>query len=155
MQINTDFDQISLQAEALLSITDDAIANAANLSALIFMSIEQLNWAGFYFLKDKQLVLGPFQGQPACVLIPLGKGVCGTVAATAKALRVENVHEFDGHIACDAASNSEVVVPIQNSKGHVIAVLDIDSPIENRFSQNDLEGFIKLAQIYMQSSNID
>ncbi len=152
MQFNTDFDQILLQAEALLSITRDPIANAANLSALIFNNIEALNWAGFYILREGELVLGPFQGQPACVLIPIGKGVCGTVAQTGKALRVEDVHAFDGHIACDAASESEIVVPIFDDQQQLIAVLDIDSPIKGRFSEADLSGFVKLADIYMQST---
>ncbi|MEH6444313.1 MAG: GAF domain-containing protein [Oceanospirillaceae bacterium] len=141
------------QAEALLSGETDYIANAANLSALLFNNLEQLNWAGFYFVKDEQLVLGPFQGQVACVRIPLGKGVCGTAAATGSIQRIDDVHQFAGHIACDAASNSEIVLPLLcNDK--VIAVLDIDSPITARFDATDQQYLAQIAEIYTRCSSL-
>jgi len=143
-------DLLVKQAKALLSEESDRIANAANLSALIFNSMEQVNWAGFYFLQDDQLVLGPFQGQPACVRIALGRGVCGTAAASAKTQRVADVHAFEGHIACDAASRSEVVVPLILD-GKVIGVLDIDSPVTDRFSREDQALLEALAAVYIQS----
>ncbi|MFT5707548.1 MAG: L-methionine (R)-S-oxide reductase [Oceanospirillaceae bacterium] len=141
------------QAAALLSGETDYIANAANLSALLFNNLEQLNWAGFYFIKDEQLVLGPFQGQVACVRIPLGKGVCGTAAATGNIQRIDDVHQFAGHIACDAASNSEIVLPLLcNEK--VIAVLDIDSPTIARFDEIDQQYLAEIAAIYTRSSSL-
>ena len=139
-----------MSVQELLAGENDPIANAANLSALIYHSLENINWAGFYFLKNKELVLGPFQGKPACVRIPLGKGVCGTAAAQRKTQLVADVHQFPGHIACDEASNSEIVIPlIQNDQ--VIGVLDIDSPVKNRFTENDQLVFEKIADIYLKS----
>lgn len=138
------------QARALLSGQTHAIANAANLSALIFHELPDLNWAGFYFLEGETLVVGPFQGRPACVHIPIGKGVCGTAAATRQTQRVADVHAFDGHIVCDAASESEIVVPLIRSDA-VIGVLDIDSPIPRRFSAEDQAGIEALAQVYVDS----
>ena len=117
----------------------DTVANLANASALLFMSLEHINWAGFYLASDRQLVLGPFQGRPACIRIDFGKGVCGNAAADDTALVVPNVHAFPGHIACDAASNSEIVIPLHHA-GRLTAVLDIDSPLYERFSCRDREG---------------
>lgn len=134
------------QAEGLISGETDIIANLANISALLYMSLEDVNWAGFYLHKEEQLVLGPFQGKPACIRIPLGKGVCGTAASTGEAQLVEDVHAFPGHIACDAASNSEVVIPIYTN-GALLGVLDIDSPSIGRFDQQDLEGLQALVKL--------
>ncbi|MCL1144133.1 GAF domain-containing protein [Shewanella gaetbuli] len=130
---------LSRQVEALLSSEDDLIAGMANFSALINDNLENLNWAGFYILKNDQLVLGPFQGKVACTRIPLGKGVCGTAAANNDTIRVADVHQFDGHIACDSASNSEIVIPVRQDN-RIIAVLDIDSPMLDRFDQDDQIG---------------
>ena len=138
------------QARALVSGQRDRIANAANLSALLFMELENVNWAGFYFLRDDQLVLGPFQGKPACVTIPLGRGVCGTAAVNRTSQRVADVHAFDGHIACDVNSRSELVVPLVLD-GSLLGVLDLDSPIPGRFSQVDQELIEEIAQIYLNS----
>ena len=138
------------QARGLLSGQSHLIANAANLSALIFHELPDLNWVGFYFLEGNALVVGPFQGKPACVQIPLGRGVCGTAAASRETQRVADVHAFEGHIACDAASESEIVVPlIQGDR--LIGVLDIDSPLRGRFSPQDQAGIEALAQIYIDS----
>lgn len=141
------------QAEALLSGETDFIANAANISALIYHHCQQLNWAGFYFLKRDELVLGPFQGQVACVRIPLGKGVCGSAAATGELQCIDDVHQFDGHIACDAASNSEIVIPIKHA-GKVIAVLDVDSPELARFDALDVLYLTEIAALYQQYSDL-
>ncbi|WP_226667009.1 GAF domain-containing protein [Metabacillus litoralis] len=124
------------QLKALLEGEDDRIANLSNASALLNQFLENINWVGFYLMKEDQLVLGPFQGLPACVRIPLGRGVCGSAAAHLKTERVADVHQFPGHIACDAASNSEIVVPLVK-EGKLIGVLDIDSPIKNRFDEED------------------
>ncbi|MFC6440142.1 GAF domain-containing protein [Bowmanella sp. JS7-9] len=137
---------LNAQADALLSGETDMIANMANISALLWMSLPQINWAGFYIMRDGELVLGPFQGKPACVRIAVGKGVCGTAVAQDTLQLVENVHEFDGHIACDAASNSEIVIPVHQN-GEVVAVLDIDSPVYSRFDQEDAEGLQTLVAI--------
>lgn len=137
---------LNAQAEALLSGETDMIANMANISALLWMSLPQINWAGFYIMRDGELVLGPFQGKPACVRIAVGKGVCGTAVAQDALQLVENVHEFDGHIACDAASNSEIVIPVHQN-GEVVAVLDIDSPVYSRFDQEDAKGLQTLVAI--------
>lgn len=139
------------QLKALLDGEEDRIANLSNASALLNQFLEDTNWVGFYLLKDNQLVLGPFQGLPACVRIPLGRGVCGTAAANKKTERVADVHQFTGHIVCDAASHSEIVVPlIINDK--VIGVLDIDSPLKNRFDEIDeafLEEFVDMLIQYI------
>ncbi|MBR8664044.1 GAF domain-containing protein [Bacillus paralicheniformis] len=124
------------QIDALTEGEPDMIANTANASALLYQSLEDINWAGFYFAKDGELVLGPFQGLPACVRIPFGKGVCGTAYTNGRVERVEDVNSFPGHIACDAASQSEIVVPLEVD-GNIIGVLDIDSPIKNRFDETD------------------
>ena len=144
-----DYSLLLRQAEQLLSSETDQIANAANLSALILHNVENLNWAGFYFFKDAQLVLGPFAGQLACTRIPIGKGVCGTAYAQQKTLVVSDVHEFDGHIACDAASQSEIVVPF--STADFSGVLDIDSPIKGRFADQEKDFFEQLTKLYVSS----
>ncbi len=144
------YKDLAIQAESLLTATTDPVANAANLSALIFNILSGVNWAGFYFLRADKLIVGPFQGQPACVEIPLGKGVCGTAASTGEVQRIANVHDFPGHIACDVSSRSEIVIPLLvNEK--LIGVLDIDSPEQNRFDQVDQQGLTKLADIYLQA----
>ncbi|MFO7277757.1 MAG: GAF domain-containing protein [Pseudomonadota bacterium] len=142
--------QLARTLEALLHGEHDAVANAANASALIFDALPELNWAGFYFLKDGELVVGPFQGKPACVRIPLGKGVCGTAAAQRTTLVVPDVHAFPGHIACDSASASEIVVPLLDG-AELIGVLDLDSPRPARFDEQDRRGLERLAQIYVAS----
>jgi len=147
-QVN--YELLSAQAEALLSGQSHRIANAANLSALLFMELPDINWLGFYFVEGDGLVLGPFQGKPACVDIPLGQGVCGTAAASGETQRVANVHEFEGHIACDTNSESELVIPLL-SHGKVFGVLDIDSPSLDRFSEADEAGLSKIAEIYSRS----
>ena len=144
--------ELAQQLEGLLAGERDAVANAANMSALIFTSLPDLNWAGFYFLRGDTLVLGPFQGRPACVRIAVGKGVCGTAVEKRQTLRVEDVDAFPGHIACDSASRSELVVPLIRD-GAVIGVLDIDSPIPSRFDDIDQAGIERLAAIYIAASD--
>jgi GAF domain-containing protein len=138
------------QAHGLLSGQSHRVANAANLSALIFQEIPDLNWAGFYFLEGETLVLGPFQGKPACVSIPVGQGVCGTAVSTRQNQRIADVHLFDGHIACDADSNAELVIPLFRD-GRVFGVLDLDSPLPGRFSEADEAGIAELARVYEAS----
>ena len=138
--------ELTAAADALTQGEPDAIANMANLAALIWQVVPDLNWAGFYRMVGGELVLGPFCGKPACIRIPLGRGVCGTAAATGRTQRVEDVHAFPGHIACDADSWSELVVPIQRG-GAVIAVLDLDSPLPARFGPADQAGFERLAAL--------
>ena len=140
---------LALQLKSLLAGEHDFIANAANFSSLLFHSLPDLNWAGFYLLKSDELVLGPFQGQPACVRIEMGKGVCGTAASQQQTILVDNVHDFPGHIACDSASNSEIVVPLING-GQLIGVLDLDSPSVSRFDDEDAEGLNDLVKIFME-----
>lgn len=130
------YEMLIKQLKALLDGEKDAIANLANSSALLNQFLTEINWVGFYLYKDSELVLGPFQGLPACVRIPVGRGVCGTAAQNRKTERVADVHAFPGHIACDAASQSEIVVPMVKD-GELIGVLDIDSPIKDRFSELD------------------
>ncbi|KEZ51317.1 MULTISPECIES: GAF domain-containing protein [Metabacillus] len=130
------YEMLIKQLKALLDGEKDAIANLANASALLNQFLTEINWVGFYLYKDSELVLGPFQGLPACVRIPVGRGVCGTAAQNRKTERVADVHAFPGHIACDAASQSEIVVPMVKD-GELIGVLDIDSPIKDRFSELD------------------
>lgn len=148
-----DYSQLISQAKSLVSGEHDLIANMANLSALLFNGLENVNWAGFYLYKEGELVLGPFQGQPACIRIPMGRGVCGTSASTQTVQRIDDVHAFDGHIACDAASNSEIVVPLIVNE-NLIGVLDIDSPNHGRFSQEDENGLVEIAQILVQSQQL-
>lgn len=138
------------QARALLSGQRDRVANAANLSSLLYHALEQVNWAGFYFLQGDKLVVGPFQGKPACVTIPIGQGVCGTAAASREVQRVADVHAFDGHIACDAASRSEIVLPLVKD-GELIGVLDIDSPVKNRFDEQDEALLCAIADLFIDS----
>jgi L-methionine (R)-S-oxide reductase len=144
-------EDLLLEARGLLSGERDPIANAANLAALIWMRLEDLNWAGFYFLKAGELVLGPFQGKPACVRIARGRGVCGTAAQSGKTQIVADVHAFAGHIACDAASVSELVVPLIRN-GAVLGVIDLDSPKPDRFSPLDAGTVEALAQIWLDAS---
>jgi len=140
------------QAEGLFHGETDAIANAANLSALIYHGLPELNWAGFYLLREGgELVLGPFQGKPACIRIPLGRGVCGTAAERRESVLVPDVHAFPGHIACDAASRSELVVPLLRD-GKVLGVLDLDSPLPNRFDAEDQAGIEALAALWVAAS---
>jgi L-methionine (R)-S-oxide reductase len=141
------YEQLASQLRSLLAGERDVIANAANLSALLFHSLPDLNWAGFYFFKDGELVLGPFQGQPACVRIAMGKGVCGTAAERRATVLVDNVHEFPGHIACDSASKSEIVVPLVKDD-RLLGVLDLDSPSFARFDDEDAAGLNDLAAIF-------
>ena len=133
------YQRLAQQADALMAEEKNLIANLANLSALLFMELEDVNWAGFYLYDNDELVLGPFQGLPACIRIPIGRGVCGTAASTLQSQLVADVHDFPGHIACDAASNSEIVIPIVVND-RLIGVLDIDSPSIARFDQDDLVG---------------
>jgi GAF domain-containing protein len=144
--------ELASQLRGLLHGERDPIANAANMSALIMWNLPDLNWAGFYFMKDGELVLGPFQGKPACVRIAVGKGVCGTAAATRETQLVADVHAFPGHIACDAASASELVVPLIRNE-RVIGVLDLDSPLKNRFDEEDRLGCEALARIWLDGSD--
>ena len=141
------------QLGGLLEDEHDFVANMANCAALIYHSLPNLNWAGFYILRSGVLVLGPFQGMPACVRIPLGKGVCGTAAERRKTIRVDDVHQFPGHIACDVASQSEIVVPLVKD-GQLVGVLDIDSPILNRFGVDDTEGLEALAALFLKLTTI-
>ena len=146
----TQYAQLLLACQNLLHGERDRIANAANLSALLFNSLPDLNWAGFYFFDGQELVVGPFQGLPACVRIPLDKGVCGAAARQRQTQRVEDVHAFPGHIACDAASRSEIVIPLLKN-GELIGVLDIDSPLPARFDSDDQKGLEAIAEVFVQS----
>lgn len=137
------------QTPLLLADERDWLANSANLSSLIFHTLPHLNWAGFYWLKNGELVLGAFQGKPACVRIAVGKGVCGTAAASRETVVVENVHDFPGHIACDTASNSEIVIPLLKN-GALLGVLDIDSPVLNRFDEQDKKGLEQCVQAFLE-----
>ncbi|MGO8071640.1 GAF domain-containing protein [Rhizobium leguminosarum] len=143
--------QLAQQLQGLLEGEPDMIANAANISALMFQTMPDLNWAGFYFLRGDELVLGPFQGKPACVRIPVGRGVCGTAVKERTSIIVEDVHAFPGHIACDAASRSELVVPIRNGDA-IIGVIDLDSPLPSRFDADDQAGIERLAEIFTEAT---
>ncbi len=140
--------EIARELESLIAGEPDTIANLANAAALLFNALPDLNWAGFYLLKDGELVVGPFQGKPACVRIAMGKGVCGTAAQRRSTVIVANVHEFAGHIACDAASNSEIVVPMIR-EGELLGELDIDSPKFERFDEQDQAGLEKFVRILL------
>ena len=142
----TDYTMLCEQLKSLVEGVPFLTANLANASALLWQEMEDLNWAGFYLKRDGALVLGPFQGKPACIRIPWGRGVCGTAAAEGKTQRVENVHDFPGHIACDCASRSEIVVPLHGG-GELIGVLDIDSPVEARFTEADRAGLEALCAV--------
>jgi GAF domain-containing protein len=141
------YDELAKALEALVAGEPDAIANMANAAALIWDTLPDLNWAGFYRNLDGELVLGPFQGRAACIRIPFGRGVCGAAAQTLEVQRVDDVHAFDGHIACDSASESEIVVPIVGADGKLIAVLDLDSPKKARFTAEDEAGCVRLGAI--------
>ena len=143
-----EFETLRAAARALMDGECDPIANAANLAALLFHELADVNWVGFYFLRDGELVVGPFQGRPACVRIAVGSGVCGTAAATRTTQRVADVHSFDGHIACDAASNSEIVVPLVRD-GELLGVLDVDSPSFDRFDGEDQAGLEQIASDFV------
>ena len=143
--------QLAEQARALLHGERDRIANAANLSALVYHALPSLNWVGFYFFDGTELVVGPFQGLPACVRIPLDKGVCGAAARTRQTQRIEDVHAFPGHIACDSASNSELVVPLVDADGELLGVFDLDSPLAARFSVEAQQGLEAIARAYLES----
>jgi len=145
---------LAQQLAALLEGEPDAIANAANMSALLYEILPDLNWAGFYFMRGEGLVLGPFQGKVACVRIPVGRGVCGTAVERKASIVVQDVHAFPGHIACDSASRSELVVPLIRN-GKVLGVLDLDSPHPNRFDDEDREGCERLVEIYLKESVFD
>jgi L-methionine (R)-S-oxide reductase len=141
------------EVKAIVEGERDWIANTANCAAILFHSLPNINWAGFYFLKGKDLVLGPFQGMPACVRIGPGRGVCGAAAAKRRTLVVPNVHEFPGHIACDPASNSEIVIPLL-SRERLLGVLDIDSPLANRFDADDAAGLQAIVTILLAVSDV-
>ena len=144
------YSHLARQLRSLLEGEHDLIANAANCAALLYHSLPDVNWVGFYLYKESELVLGPFQGNPACVRIALGKGVCGTAAELKQTLVVENVHEFPGHIACDSASNSEIVVPLIN-EDRLLGVLDLDSPSLGRFDEEDAQGLNQMAQTFIEA----
>ncbi len=152
MSNNNEYELLAQQLQALIEGEPDLIANLSNVSAAINEALGNINWAGFYLVKDGMLVLGPFQGKPACIRIPFGKGVCGTAAQKDQIQLVKDVHEFPGHIACDSASRSEIVIPIHDKNGAVAAVLDIDSPYLARFDENDqagLEHCVKILEKYL------
>ena len=148
--MNENYRLLLAEARALLEGESDYIANAANLSALLFTRLSDVNWVGFYFMRDGELVVGPFAGQPACTRIAIGRGVCGSAVERNQTLRVADVHDFDGHIACDPLSRSEVVVPLRRD-GEIIGVLDVDSPSTDRFSAADQEALEALAAAYLDS----
>ena len=145
--------ELQSQLRALLEGERDFIANAANFASLLYHSLPDVNWVGFYLLKGDELVLGPFQGKPACVRIAVGKGVCGVAAEQRQTILVDNVHEFPGHIACDSASNSEIVVPLVVD-GQLTGVLDLDSPSLARFSDDDASGLNELTSIFLECADL-
>lgn len=150
------YQRLTTQVNALIESEPDLIANLSNISSLLNMELDDINWVGFYLLKNDQLVLGPFQGKPACVRIPVGKGVCGTAVAENTVQRIKDVHEFEGHIACDAQSNSELVIPF-SVHGKVVGVLDIDSPKIGRFSDIDEQGLVammKEVELILESHHV-
>jgi GAF domain-containing protein len=146
------YDELARQARGLLEGERDMIANAANVASLIWHIVPDLNWAGFYLMKGGELVLGPFQGKPACVRIAVGKGVCGAAVERRATMLVKDVHAFPGHIACDSASNSELVVPLIKG-GKVLGVLDLDSPLHARFDEEDQRGIEKLVQTFVSATD--
>lgn len=148
------YTNLAEQLRSLVAGEADFIANAANLSSLLYHALPDLNWAGFYLNKGDELVLGPFQGKPACVRIAMGKGVCGTAAEQRQTIIVDNVHDFPGHIACDSASNSEIVVPLVKDE-RLLGVLDLDSPSFARFDDEDARGLNELAEIFIDSSGLE
>lgn len=151
----TDYQALNAQLSALIQGVPHRISNLANASALLYHTLDDLNWAGFYLLENDTLVLGPFQGKPACIEIPVGRGVCGTAIAEGRTQLVQDVHQFPGHIACDSASNSEIVVPIR-AGGKLVGVLDIDSPNIGRFTEEDrvgLEAFVEALEAELWGGN--
>ncbi len=146
------YEELLRQTRGLLDGERDLVANAANIAALIWQIVPDLNWAGFYFMKGSELVLGPFQGKPACVRIAVGKGVCGTAAARRETMLVKDVHAFPGHIACDSASNSELVVPLVKGD-RVFGVLDLDSPLFSRFDDEDRRAFEALVLVFVEGTD--
>jgi GAF domain-containing protein len=148
----TAYAELETSLRGLLEGEHDLVANAANVAALLFWSLPQLNWAGFYLVEPRRgdLLLGPFQGKPACVRIPIGRGVCGTAAARRETIVVPDVHAFPGHIACDSASNSEIVVPVVRD-GELLGVLDLDSPVPSRFDDADARGLEALVRVFVAS----
>ena len=149
----TNYSLISKEIEALTSDVKNLTANLSNVSALLNMELSDINWVGFYLLYENELILGPFQGKPACVTIPVGKGVCGTAVSTDSIQLVKDVHEFPGHIACDSALNSEIVLPLHGKTGKTVAVLDIDSPTVGRFTEADKEGILLLQPVLEELFN--
>lgn len=147
------YDSLAAQLHSLLAGERDFIANAANFSALLFHSLPDVNWVGFYLMKEGELVLGPFQGKPACIRIALGNGVCGTAAEQRQTVLVDNVHDFPGHIACDSDTNSEIVVPLV-AGNRLLGVLDVDSPLLARFTDEDAAGLNQLVAIFLDSCEI-
>ena len=143
------YQELLAQTKSLICDEIDPIANMANISALLFDALDQVNWVGFYRVMEGQLVLGPFQGKVACIRIPMGTGVCGTAAQTKLTQRVSDVHQFDGHIACDATTNAEIVIPVELN-GDIIAVLDIDSTKFERFDQEDQDGLEAIVKVFEQ-----
>ena len=146
----TNYKELTMQLRALTEGIPYRTANLANAAALVYHAMEDLNWAGFYLMEDGQLVLGPFQGKTACIMIPVGKGVCGAAVETGRTQRVEDVHLFPGHIACDSASNSELVIPIRRG-GEIVGVLDLDSPSLRRFTQEDQDGLEEFVSVLEQT----
>ena len=140
------YQQLAQQIEAIVADEQNLVANMANISAILYWALENVNWIGFYLVKDQQLVLGPFHGQPACIRIPIGRGVCGTAVSEESIQVVKDVHQFSGHIACDANTNSEIVLPIYHNN-KIIAVLDLDSPILSRFDEADKIGLSHVKRI--------
>ena len=150
----TDYPLLIKQLQALSDGVTYTVTKLANAAALLYSSLERINWAGFYWLQSQQLVLGPFQGKPACTVIPLGKGVCGTAAADDRTVVVDNVHQFPGPIACDSASDSEIVIPLHQN-GRVVGVLDIDAPVLCRFTEEDRAGLEAFAQALEEAIGTD
>lgn len=148
------YNELICQVEALVAGESNVIANAANIAAQVFHSLPDLNWAGFYLYDGAELVVGPFQGQPACIRIPLGKGVCGIAASSLKTQLVADVNLHSNHIACDSASRAEIVVPLQRMDGSLFGVWDVDSPREGRFDDNDRVGMEKLCRIFMAACEL-
>ncbi len=143
---------LTAQARGMLAGEPDLIANAANFSALVYHSLAQVNWAGFYLFDGTELVVGPFQGKPACIRIALGRGVCGSAAQTRQTQLVRDVNAFAGHIACDAASQSEIVVPLVRADGSLLGVWDVDSPVIDRFDEQDRAGMEALCDVFMEAA---
>ncbi len=158
-QINTNtptskrehYAELQQQLRGMLAGESNLIANAANFSALVYHSLAEINWAGFYLYDGTELVVGPFQGKPACIRIALGRGVCGTAAQTRQTQLVRDVHAFAGHIACDAASQSEIVVPLVKPDGALLGVWDVDSPVTDRFDDEDRAGMEALCAVFMET----